>query len=145
MSDSADGATEGESSERLEMRRRTLTRIAGAAGAGLFVGWSVDGVADTARADDVHITMNIQPIDDRVLVQHVESDETTDSGIIVPGNTEDEEEPQEGIVRATGDEVQWVTEGDTVIFPESSGTTVVIAGEDHLIVDEGELLAIIND
>ena len=96
--------------------------------------------------------MNIQPLYDRVLIQRVESEEKTDSGIIIPDSAK--EKPQEGIVRAVGDGnvsddgetvPLRVSEGDKVLFGKYSGTEVTIAGEEHLILREDELLAIIND
>ena len=96
--------------------------------------------------------MNIQPLYDRVLVQRVESDEKTASGIIIPDTAK--EKPLEGVVRATGkgkvaDNGETVAlqvqEGDKVLFGKYSGTEVAIGGEDHLILREDEILAIINE
>ncbi len=96
--------------------------------------------------------MNIQPLYDRVLIQRVESDEKTQSGIIIPDSAK--EKPLEGIVRAAGkgkvadngDTIALqVSEGDKVLFGKYSGTEVTIGGEEHLILREDELLAIIND
>ncbi len=96
--------------------------------------------------------MNIQPLYDRVLIQRVESDEKTKSGIIIPDSAK--EKPLEGIVRAagqgkvsdSGDTIPLqVSEGDKVLFGKYSGTEVTIGGEEHLILREDELLAIIND
>ncbi len=96
--------------------------------------------------------MNIKPLYDRVLIQRVESEEKTDSGIIIPDSAQ--EKPQEGIVRAAGegkvtddgDTVPLkVSEGDKVLFGKYSGTDVSIGGEDHMILREDELLAIIED
>ena len=96
--------------------------------------------------------MNIRPLYDRVLIQRVESDEKTASGIIIPDTAK--EKPLEGIVRATGQgkvadngqtiELQ-VKEGDKVLFGKYSGTEVTIAGEEHLILREDDILAVIND
>ena len=96
--------------------------------------------------------MNIQPLYDRVLIQRVESEEKTDSGIIIPDTAQ--EKPQEGIVRATGEGKVAdngetvplkVSEGDKVLFGKYSGTDVTISGEEHMILREDEILAIIND
>ena len=96
--------------------------------------------------------MNIQPLYDRVLIQRVASDEKTSSGIIIPETAK--EKPLEGIVRATGKgkvadngetiELQ-VKEGDKVLFGKYSGTEVTIGGEEHLILREDEILAVIED
>lgn len=105
---------------------------------------SVTGVAAT-ESDDVTILMNVQPLYDRVLVQIVESDETSASG----RRTE-----REAIVRATGEGPVGndgepiplrVREGDKVLLEGDAGTEVTIGGEEHSIVREGEILAIIED
>ena len=92
------------------------------------------------------------PLYDRVLIQRVESEEKTDSGIIIPDSAK--EKPLEGRVRAAGDgkvsdsgdnvPLQ-VSEGDKVLFGKYSGTEVTIGGEEHLILSEDEILAIIED
>ena len=96
--------------------------------------------------------MNIKPLYDRVLIQRVESDDKTASGIIIPDTAK--EKPLEGIVRATGQgkvadngetiPLQ-VKEGDKILFGKYSGTEVTIAGEEHLILREDDILAVIND
>ncbi len=96
--------------------------------------------------------MNIQPLYDRVLIQRVASEDKTSSGIIIPDSAK--EKPLEGIVRATGkgkvaDNGETVPlqvkEGDKILFGKYSGTDVTINNEEHLILREDEILAIIND
>lgn len=96
--------------------------------------------------------MNITPLEDRVLLQRVESEEKTEGGIIVPETAQ--EKPQEGLVRAVGpgktnDAGERITpevsEGDKVLFGKYSGTEITVQGEEHLILRESELLAIIED
>jgi len=96
--------------------------------------------------------MNIKPLEDRVLIQRVETEERTEGGIIVPDSAK--EKPQEGIVRATGpgktndagERVELeVSEGDKVLFGKYSGTEITVKGEEHLMLRESELLAIIED
>lgn len=96
--------------------------------------------------------MHIKPLDDRVLIQRVESEKKTDAGIIVPESAQ--EKPQEGIVRAAGpgklnDKGERVglevSEGDKVLFGKYSGTDVTIQGEEHMIMRESELLAVIEE
>lgn len=146
-----DDTTIGESYGPIEIDRRTVSKLAGMAGVAVFTPATVRGSNQT-QSDQTTFNMNIQPLYDRVLVQSVESDERTDSGIIIPNGAQ--EVPQEGIVRATGDGPVGddggqiplkVTEGDKVLFAEDAGTEVNIAGEEHLILREGEILAIIND
>lgn len=96
--------------------------------------------------------MNIKPLEDRVLIQRVESEERTDSGIYIPESAK--EKPQTGIVRAAGpgktnDQGEsiplQVSEGDKVLFGKYSGSEITLGGEEHLILRENELLAIVED
>jgi chaperonin GroES len=95
--------------------------------------------------------MAIKPLFDRVLVQRLESETKTASGLYIPESAK--EKPLEGIVRAAGlgkfndkgerIEMQ-VKEGDKILFGKYSGTEVNINGEDHLILREEEILALIT-
>jgi chaperonin GroES len=93
---------------------------------------------------------NVRPLSDRVLLKRVESEAKTKGGIIIPDSAK--EKPSEGIVVAAGPgktredgsrrEVQ-VKKGDRVLFGKYDGTEVKIDGEDHLIVRESDLLAVL--
>lgn len=93
----------------------------------------------------------IKPLNDRVLVQRLESEEKTASGIFIPETAK--EKPLEGIVRAVGgfrdDEGNItplaVSEGDKVLFGKYSGTELTYQGEELLILREEEILAIITE
>ena len=96
--------------------------------------------------------MGIKPLYDRVLIQRVQSDEKSSGGIIIPETAK--EKPLEGIVRSvgpgkvtdTGDNAPMqVQEGDKVLFGKYSGTEITIQGEEHLILREDEILAVIDD
>jgi chaperonin GroES len=96
--------------------------------------------------------MKITPLYDRVLVQRVKSEEKTSGGIIIPDTAK--EKPLEGIVRAAGPGkvadngetiAMQVKEGDRVLFGKYSGTEVSLDGEDHLILNESDILAVVND
>jgi len=92
----------------------------------------------------------IKPIEDRVLVHMIESEETTKSGIILAGNSK--EKPQIAKVIAVGpgkhgkdEEVKMcVKEGDKVIVSKYSGTEVKYSGEDYIIVRQDDILAIVE-
>ena len=95
--------------------------------------------------------MGIKPLHDRVLVQRLESEEKTSTGIIIPETAK--EKPLEAVVRAvgpgkasdTGEVIPMsVSEGDKVLFGKYSGTEITIGGEEHLILREDEILAIID-
>jgi chaperonin GroES len=96
--------------------------------------------------------MGIKPLQDRVLVQRLASDEKTSSGLIIPDTAK--EKPLEAIVRAVGPGkrntdgaliAMSVSEGDKVLFGKYSGTEITLNGEEHLILREDEILAIITE
>ena len=95
--------------------------------------------------------MKIRPLQDRILVQRVEEEETTKGGIIIPDTAK--EKPQEGKVIAVGNgkvledgKVQPldVKKGDKVLFSKYAGTEVNIEGEEHLIIREDDVLGVLE-
>jgi chaperonin GroES len=95
--------------------------------------------------------MKIRPLYDRVLVKRVESQETTKGGIIIPDTAK--EKPIEGQVMAVGSgkilengkvRPLDVKAGDRVLFGKYSGSDVRIEGEEHLILREDEILAVME-
>ncbi|MCK8816129.1 co-chaperone GroES [Natroniella sulfidigena] len=95
--------------------------------------------------------MGIKPLEDRVVIQTVEREEKTESGIVLPDSAK--EKPQEGKVVAVGEgrradsgEViaPQVAEGDIVIYSKFAGTEVKHQGEEYLIVNEKDILAIVE-
>src|ERR1700720_5008630 len=93
-----------------------------------------------------------KPLQDRVLLKRVETDETTAGGIIIPDTAK--EKPVEGEVLAVGpgarDETGTlrpldVKVGDRVLFGKWAGTEVLINGEDRLILKEADILGVIED
>ena len=92
------------------------------------------------------------PLHDRILVRRVEEGETTRGGIIIPDSAK--EKPQEGEVISAGkgkinEEGKIrpldVKEGDRILFGKYSGSDVPKAyGDDHLIMREDEILAVID-
>ncbi len=91
--------------------------------------------------------MTVEPIGDRVLVKVLEEEAKTPSGIILPDTAK--EKPQRGVVVAVGessyDEPIPVEVGDKVMFAKFSGTEIKLEGEDHLILEIGDILARIKD
>ena len=122
----------------ITVNRRTLTKLAGMAGVAVFVP-SMPGGAEAANTQEVNIQMNITPLHDNVLVQVIESEDRTPSG--GPGTSD---EFSEGIVRATADDLT-VSEGEKILFSADAGTSVSIAGEEHLIIDEAHIAATVQD
>ena len=94
--------------------------------------------------------MNYRPLGDRVLVKPKETEEKTASGIVLPDTAK--EKPQEGTVIAVGpgkttDDGKKipleVKVGDHVLYGKYSGTEVMIDGEEHLIMRESDIFAIL--
>ncbi|HEX6594887.1 MAG TPA: co-chaperone GroES [Bacillota bacterium] len=93
----------------------------------------------------------IKPLGDRVVIELVEEEEKTASGIVLPDSAK--EKPQEGKVVAVGtgrvtdngDKVALeVNEGDRVIYSKFAGTEVEYEGTEYLILREDDILAIIS-
>ena len=89
--------------------------------------------------------MNFKPLGERVLVQRVEEENKTASGIIIPDNAK--EKPSTGVVKAVSTEVaeagQIVLE-DKVVFGKYAGTEVKIDNETYLVLETKDLLGIMK-
>lgn len=92
----------------------------------------------------------LKPLGDRVVIEPLEKEETTASGIVLPDTAK--EKPQEGKVVAVGsgrfengERIPLeVKEGDTVIFSKYAGTEVKVDNKELLIMRESDILAIIG-
>jgi chaperonin GroES len=89
--------------------------------------------------------IKIKPLADRVLIEPVEAEEKTASGIIIPDTAR--EKPQKGTVVAVGpgtsDEKMEVKKGDIVLYGKYSGTEISIDENDYMIMKQSDILAII--
>ncbi len=94
--------------------------------------------------------MKIKPLGDRILVEQVEAEEKTASGIIIPDSAK--EKPQEGKVIAVGTgkiidgkkvELE-VKNGDKVLFSKYGGDEIKVEGKEYKILKEEDILAIID-
>ena len=89
--------------------------------------------------------VKIKPLADRVLIQPMEAEEKTSSGIIIPDTAK--EKPQKGTVVAVGpgtkDEKMDLKAGDMVLYGKYSGTEIEIDNNDYLIMRQSDILAII--
>ncbi|MAU25331.1 MAG: co-chaperone GroES [Flavobacteriales bacterium] len=89
--------------------------------------------------------LNIKPLADRVLVEPIEAETKTASGIIIPDNAK--EKPQKGKIMAVGkgtkDNPMTVKVGDLVLYGKYSGTELKLEGKDYLIMSEKDILAIV--
>lgn len=93
----------------------------------------------------------IKPLGDRIIIELVESEEKTASGIVLPDSAK--EKPQEGKVVAvgsgrvleSGERVALeVAVGDRIIFSKYGGTEVKYEGTEYLILRESDILALIG-
>lgn len=94
--------------------------------------------------------MKIRPLGDRVVIKRLEAEETTKSGIVLPGSAK--EKPQEAEVVAVGPggvvdgkEIRMeVTVGDKVLFSKYAGTEVKMDGEEYTILRQNDILAVVE-
>ncbi len=94
------------------------------------------------------MALNLQPLGDRIVVQAVEQEAQTKSGLLIPDSAK--EKPQKGTVVAVGpgrltDEGKRlemdVATGDTVVYSKFAGTEFTEDGDDYLILSERDILA----
>src|ERR687887_797 len=78
--------------------------------------------------------MDLKPLGDRVIVEVLEEEEITVSGIVLPDTAK--EKPQDGKLVPLG-----VEEGDEVVFSKYGGTEVTVSGDEYLILRESDILA----
>ena len=97
------------------------------------------------------MSINIKPLEDRIIVKQVEAEQTTASGLVIPDTAK--EKPQEGEVLAVGpgriddngNRVPLdVAVGDKVIYSKYGGTEVKYAGGEYLILSARDILAVIG-
>lgn len=95
--------------------------------------------------------MNLQPLEDRIVVRSLEAESTTASGLVIPETAK--EKPQQGEVLAvgpgrrsdTGDLIPVdVSVGDIVVYSKYGGTEISHGGEDFLILNARDVLAIVK-
>ena len=95
--------------------------------------------------------MNLSPLGDRVLLKQLEAEETTKSGIVLPGNAQ--EKPQQAEVIAVGPggvvdgkEVEMQVEvGDKVIYSKYAGTEVKLDDEEFIVVRQNDIVAKVGE
>lgn len=95
--------------------------------------------------------MKIRPLGDKVLVKRTEAEAITAGGIVLPESAK--EKPKRGRIQAVGDgklldtgergKLQ-VKAGDEVLFTSYAGTEIKVGGEELLIMDESDVLAILG-
>ena len=98
------------------------------------------------------MSVNIKPLEDRIVVKPLEAEQTTASGLVIPDTAK--EKPQEGEVVAVGpgrfnedgDEriPMDVAVGDKVIYSKYGGTEVKYSGQEYLILSARDILAVVS-
>ncbi len=96
--------------------------------------------------------MNLQPLEDRIVVEPVDAESTTASGLVIPDTAK--EKPQQGKVLAagpgkrsdnTGELIPMdISVGDTVVYSKYGGTEITNAGKEVLILAARDVLAIVK-
>ena len=92
----------------------------------------------------------IKPLSDRVLIKMKEKEETTKSGIILAGASQEKPQVAEVIEVGPGEKVEgklqemYVKKGDKVIVSKYAGTEVKYEGEEYIIVKQDDILAIVE-
>jgi chaperonin GroES len=96
--------------------------------------------------------MNLKPLDDRIVVRPNEAETQTASGLVIPDTAK--EKPQQGEVLAVGPGKRSETSGelipvdikvgDTVLYSKYGGTEVAVQGEDLLVLNSRDVLAIVE-
>lgn len=94
--------------------------------------------------------MTIKPLGDKVVLVNVEQEETTASGIVLPGSAK--EKPQMAEVKAVGpggmidgkEVIMQVKVGDKVIYSKYAGTEVKLQKDEYIIVRQSDILAVVE-
>jgi chaperonin GroES len=95
--------------------------------------------------------MKVVPLGDKVAVKPLEAAEVTPGGVVLPDSAK--EKPQQGRVLSVGDGrllangsrgILQISEGDRVLFSRFAGAEVIVDNERVLIMDEGEILAVLD-
>ena len=96
--------------------------------------------------------MNLQPLEDRIVVRPAEAEETTISGLVIPDTAK--EKPQQGEVLAvgpgkradsTGELIPTdIKVGDVVLYSKYGGTEIAVDGEDLLVLNGRDVLAVVE-
>ncbi len=94
--------------------------------------------------------MKLKPLADRVVIKSLESEDTTKSGIVLPGTAK--EKPQMAEVVSVGpggvidgkEVTMYVKAGDKVIYSKYAGTEVKLDGTEYIVVRQNDILAIVE-
>jgi chaperonin GroES len=116
------------------------------------LGRSHINVNQVEKVEVGNVSVNIKPLEDRIVVKPLDAEETTASGLVIPDTAK--EKPQEGEVVAVGPGrfnedgdgrvPMDVSVGDKVIYSKYGGTEVKYAGDDYLILSARDVLAVVS-
>ena len=93
----------------------------------------------------------IRPLGEKVLIKRLEAEQKTKGGIVLPDTAK--EKPQKGTVLAVGDgkllkdgkrAAPQVKKGDKVLFASYAGTEIKLDGDEYMLMDESDILAILD-
>ena len=95
--------------------------------------------------------LGIRPLGDKVIIKRVDAEDVTAGGIVLPDSAK--EKPKRGLIKAIGDgklldsgersQLQ-VKKNDEVLFTSYAGTEVKVGGEEYIIMDESDILAVLK-
>ncbi|MGN0420560.1 MAG: co-chaperone GroES [Acetatifactor sp.] len=94
--------------------------------------------------------MKLVPLGDRVVLKHLVAEETTKSGIVLPGQNKEKSQQAEVIAvgpgtTADGKEIKMeVKVGDHVIYSQYAGTQVKLGDEEYVVVKQSDIVAIVE-
>ena len=86
--------------------------------------------------------MNFKPLNKKILVQRIEEEQTTSSGIILPDSAK--EESSIAIVKAVANDVEEIKVGDKIVLSQYGGTKLPLNGEEYLVLEAESILGILG-
>ncbi|MCF8242031.1 MAG: co-chaperone GroES [Melioribacteraceae bacterium] len=89
--------------------------------------------------------MKVKPMDDRVLVEPMQEETKTSTGIIIPDTAK--EKPRMGTVIAVGNDEdlqEKIKEGDKILFAKYGGEEITVDGKEYKIVQRADILAVVE-
>ena len=95
--------------------------------------------------------MKLVPLGDKIVLRQLEAEETTKSGIVLPGQAKEKQQAAEVIAVGPGGNIDGkevvlhVKTGDKVIYSKYAGTDVELDGEEYIIVKQNDILAIVEE
>jgi chaperonin GroES len=111
-----------------------------------------DAVTTVEKVEVGNVSVNIKPLEDRIVVKPLDAEQTTASGLVIPDTAK--EKPQEGEVVAVGPGrfnedgdgriPMDVSVGDKVIYSKYGGTEVKYGGDEFLILSARDVLAVLS-